>query len=159
MGVDRASVPPGYLMHIMTVGRGARATLCGREGTHIVNALHRDVSGADKTLCDTCLCGVLGRKRVILFAPDEFPTDYAFARRPDLSSEKLRPLVDLPEQEAWKKLEELATSDGVRGGVFDLGPGRFLFVPHGWWHAVQPIDDFTFITGPSHLSDRAVAMQ
>ena len=36
-------------------------------------------------------------------------------------------------------------------------PGMFVFVPHGWWHAVRPIDDFTFITGPSQLSNLGVS--
>lgn len=35
-----------------------QATLCGREGLHIVNSLHRDVSKC-KRLCDTGLCGSL----------------------------------------------------------------------------------------------------
>ncbi|CAE7512190.1 retsat [Symbiodinium natans] len=60
--VDRSTIPTGYMMHIMSVGNGVKATLCGREGLHIVNSLHRDVSKC-KRLCDTGLCGVVGRKR------------------------------------------------------------------------------------------------
>jgi len=153
--VDRSTIPKGYMMHIMSVGNGVKATLCGRENVHIINSLHRDVSKC-KRLCDTCLCGVVGRKRVILFAPDEFPADPSFARKPDMSSSKLQSLTQLPEEEAWRKLEELASREDVKGGVLNLEPGKFFFVPHGWWHAVRPIDDFTFITGPSQLSNFGV---
>jgi len=55
-----------------------------------------------------------------------------------------------------EKLEELASREDVKGGVLNLEPGKFFFVPHGWWHAVRPIDDFTFITGPSQLSNFGV---
>ena len=56
--VDKSTIPTGYMMHIMSVGNGVKATLCGREGLHIVNSLHRDVSKC-KRLCDTGLCGHL----------------------------------------------------------------------------------------------------
>ena len=56
--VDKSTIPTGYMMHIMSVGNGVKATLCGREGLHIVNSLHRDVSKC-KRLCDTGLCGDL----------------------------------------------------------------------------------------------------
>ena len=29
---------------------------------------------------------------------------------------------------------------------------RFIFIPHGWWHALRPLDDVTVISGPSKLS-------
>ena len=56
--VEKSTIPTGYMMHIMSVGNGVKATLCGREGLHIVNSLHRDVSKC-KRLCDTGLCGDL----------------------------------------------------------------------------------------------------
>lgn len=153
---EKAAIPKGYMMHIVSVGRGVKATLCGRENNHIVNALHRDISKCGQ-LCDTCLCGVVGRKRVVLFAPDEFHETSGWARKPDLTSHNLHALTHLPEAEAWRKLEELASRPDVAGGALTLEPGRFVFVPHGWWHAVQPVDGFTFITGPSRLSGLAVA--
>jgi len=153
--IDKSSIPSGYMMHILTSGDGARSTLCGPEGLHIVNALHRDVSKC-KRLCNTCLCGVIGRKKVILLAPDEFPADSGWQRRPDLVSHELHPLPQLPEEEAWRRLEEYASRPSVLGGVVTLEPGRFVFVPFGWWHAVRPLDPFTFITGPSQLSHASV---
>lgn len=154
--VDRSTIPTGYMMHIMSVGNGVEATLCGREGLHIVNSLHRDVSKC-KRLCDTGLCGVVGRKRVIVFPPDAFPSSTTVLRSPDMTCDMLRPLCDMPEEEAWSRLEEMAQQPGSKGGVVDLEPGMFFFIPHGWWHAVRPIDDFTFITGPSQLSGLGVA--
>ena len=29
---------------------------------------------------------------------------------------------------------------------------RLIFIPHGWWHALRPLDDVTVISGPSKLS-------
>jgi len=153
--VDHRTIPKGYMMHIVSVGYGVDATICGRENLHIVNALHRDVSKC-RRLCDTCLTGVIGRKRVILFAPDQFPADSRRPRRPDMTSSELHPLSYMPEEEAWTKLEQLASRDDVMGGVFNLEPGQFIFVPHGWWHAVKPLDAFTLITGPSQLSTLGV---
>lgn len=153
--VDKSTIPTGYMMHIMSVGNGVKATLCGREGLHIVNSLHRDVSKC-KRLCDTGLCGVVGRKRVVLLAPDVFPASGKVLRSPDMECPHLKPLANLPEEEAWQRLEALAKTPG-KGGVLDLEPGMFVFVPHGWWHAVRPIDDFTFITGPSQLSNLGVS--
>ncbi|CAJ1375227.1 unnamed protein product [Effrenium voratum] len=150
--VDHSLIPTGYMMHIMSVGSGVKATLCGREGLPIVNSLHRDVSKC-KRLCDTGLCGVVGRKRVLLFAPDAFPASSKVLRSPDMDCEELRALSGLAEEEAWQRMEQLARA---KGGVLDLMPGQFVFVPHGWWHAVRPIDDFTFITGPSQLSNLGV---
>eukprot|EP00931_Biecheleriopsis_adriatica_P089102 TRINITY_DN63285_c0_g1_i1.p1 TRINITY_DN63285_c0_g1~~TRINITY_DN63285_c0_g1_i1.p1 ORF type:complete len:448 (-),score=98.63 TRINITY_DN63285_c0_g1_i1:58-1401(-) len=151
--VERGSMPEGYMQHIVTVGHGLQATMGG--GTHISSALHRDVSKC-KRLCDTCLIGVVGRKRALLFAPDEFKVDSTWARSPDFSEHPLRFIKQLPDDEAWAKMEEYASRDDVIGGVLDLEPGMCVFVPHGWWHAVKPVDGFTFITGPSRLSPIAV---
>merc|ERR1711877_64577 len=100
--------------HILTVGRGVDATLGA--GDTIVNALHRDVSKC-RRLCDTCLVGVVGRKRVIYFAPDEFDVDVGFPRKPDMASHNLHEISSLPEYAAWAKMEELASRSDVLGGV------------------------------------------
>ena len=65
--VDKSTIPTGYMMHIMSVGNGVKATLCGREGLHIVNSLHRDVSKC-KRLCDTGLCGDLHERNTVVLS-------------------------------------------------------------------------------------------
>ncbi|CAK0868513.1 unnamed protein product, partial [Prorocentrum cordatum] len=95
--VAQATIPQGYMEHIVTVGRGVEATLGA--GDSIVNALHRDVSKC-RRLCDTLLIGVVGRKRVIFFAPDEFDVDVSFPRKPDFSSHNLRDMTGMTEHEA-----------------------------------------------------------
>lgn len=70
--VDKSTIPTGYMMHIMSVGNGVKATLCGREGLHIVNSLHRDVSKC-KRLCDTGLCGDLHERNTVLSRLDHKP--------------------------------------------------------------------------------------
>jgi len=154
--LEHESIPQGYLMHILSVGNGNRATCFGGENEHMVKSIHRDVSREKPfRLTSAILCSVTGRKRAILFAPDEFPSSGHQTPRNPLygSSEKLRPILELPEDEAWQAMEDLAQRDDVIGGVLNLEPGNFVFIPHGWWHAVKPIDEFAFVTGPCHAAD------
>ena len=43
-------------------------------------------------------------------------------------------------------------ADALTDFVLRAMPLRFVFIPHGWWHALRPLDDVTVITGPSKLS-------
>mmetsp|Transcript_72374 Transcript_72374/g.233945 ORF Transcript_72374/g.233945 Transcript_72374/m.233945 type:complete len:353 (-) Transcript_72374:14-1072(-) len=137
-----------FLGHIVSVGVGSRATIA-KEGS-ILRTLHRDWRGTH--MVDSVLNGCVGRKRVILFAPDEIAPREGAPWAPNFDSERLRGLHELKEEgEAWRGLEALAKRHDVSGGVIDLGPGEFLFMPHGWWHALRPLDDLTVLTGPSKL--------
>jgi len=149
--MDYSSIPRGYCMHILTAGRGNTATIFA--GNEL--PLHRDVSNEKpRRLCDTILAGVTGRKRVLLFAPDEFPASASKPRTPAYAeTEKLQPLLGMSQEEAWSAMERLASREDIIGGIMTLEPGKFVLIPFGWWHAVRPMDDFSFITGPCHSAD------
>ncbi|CAE7309008.1 unnamed protein product [Symbiodinium natans] len=150
--------PPGWRMtnwnacfcgHILTIGMGAGATIYG-EGSHALQNLHRD--WLDTRLVDTCIAGCVGRKRIILLAPDEVKPRPGDSSRPALDVGWLRPLREMPSEEAWQAMEDHAQRSDVSGGAMDITPGMFIFIPHGWWHALRPLDDVTVISGPSKLS-------
>lgn len=136
------------LGYVVTVGCGSRATSVGLDP--ILQNIHRD--WRDDYLVDICLVGCVGRKRIIFFAPDELEPNTAAPWIPNLDSPRLQDLQKLPDEEVWAGLEALALRSDISGGFVDLGPGEFIFMPHGWWHAVRPIDPFTVITGPAQLS-------
>jgi len=143
-----------HLMHIVTVGvEGASMLGSGR----VLEALHFDTS--DKLeLVDSALCGCVGKKRVVVFAPDELDMSEDEPWKLDVNSEKLREIAILSDDEAWAALEALAQRDNVSGAVLDLEPGKFVFVPHGWWHMVRPLEPFTVITGPGKASSVQIAL-
>ncbi|CAE7374629.1 unnamed protein product [Symbiodinium pilosum] len=119
------------------------------EGSHALQNLHRDWK--ETSLVDTCIAGCVGRKRAWL-APDEVTPREGDSSRPALDLGWLRPLRGLPNEDAWQAMEAHAQNPNVCGGAMDITPGMFVFIPHGWWHALRPLDDVTVITGPSKLS-------
>ncbi len=80
-----------------------------------------------------CLVQVLGEKRVTLFSPDQRELLYPAVGtpRPHLS------LVDLrnPDVQRFPRFEH------ARAERFTLGPGDMLYLPPGWWHEVESLDD------------------
>jgi hypothetical protein len=80
------------------------------------------------------LAQIFGRKRVILFSPDE--------------SKNLYPGVDLPMPHC-SRVDVFAPDFGAfpryseaiqRKLVLDLNPGDILYLPKGWWHAVESVN-------------------
>eukprot|EP00415_Alexandrium_ostenfeldii_P000512 UN0512 len=73
-----------------------------------------------------------GRKRFILFPPEDWPHLYPFPVHHDLDR---RSMVDLDSPNTddhpnWK---------GAHGHVVELGPGDALYIPPFWWHHVQSV--------------------
>ncbi len=91
-------------------GRGARVQM------------HFDVD-----LAETVLCQFGGRKRVILFAPEETPhlyrVPFSFSAKFDLA----------PEAPDYEKFPALARAHGA---IAELGHGDALYIPPGYWHYV-----------------------
>lgn len=90
-------------------------------------------------LTNNLLVQVVGRKRVIMVSPDEWPRLYndrhVFSLIKDLAA------IDEP-FEAARDIGALA---------FDLEPGDALFIPIAWWHQVRSLDFSVSITYTNFL--------
>ncbi|CAE7470409.1 retsat [Symbiodinium pilosum] len=137
-----------FTNHIITVGRGTRATISGDD--HEIHCIHRDWENG---LLDSMLLGAVGRKEVILLAPDELGTDPRMPWKSNPNCDRASDLRGREGEDFWSALRQLAQREDVRGGRVELGPGDALFIPHGWWHAVRPLDPFTVITGLAKRPD------
>jgi hypothetical protein len=98
-------------------GRGARVQM------------HFDID-----LAHTFLCHFGGRKRVILFAPEQTPHLY---RVPFSFSTVFDVAPEAPDYEKFPALGE------ARGEIAELGHGDALYIPSGYWHYVL-YDDIGF---------------
>ena len=102
---------------------------------------------------DVFLCHFGGRKRVILFPPDQTPylyrVPFSFSARFDLAP-------DAPDYAAFPALAH------ARGAIADLGHGDALYIPPGYWHYVR-YDDIGFSlslrTLPGTARDLAAALR
>ena len=76
---------------------------------------------------DVFLCHFGGRKRVVLFAPDQTPylyrVPFSFSARFDLTPES-------PDYDTFPALAR------ARGEIAELGHGDALYIPPGYWHYV-----------------------
>lgn len=90
-------------------------------------------------LTNNLLVQVVGRKRVILVSPDEWPNLYndrhVFSMVKDLAA------IEEP-FEAAREVGALA---------FDMEPGDALFIPIAWWHQVRSLDFSVSITYTNFL--------
>jgi hypothetical protein len=93
-------------------------------------------------LNDNIACAVAGRRRFILFPPDQTRNLYVgpFERTPAGPPVSMVSIIgpDLERHprfpEAWAAAE-----------VADLEPGDALFIPYMWWHHVQSLDRFSVL--------------
>jgi ribosomal protein L16 Arg81 hydroxylase len=83
---------------------------------------------------DLFLCHFGGRKRVILFAPDQTPYLY---RVPFSFSARFDVAPDAPDYDTFPALAR------ARGTIAELGHGDALYIPPGYWHYVV-YDDIGF---------------
>lgn len=88
----------------------------------------------DIDLADICLCHFGGRKRVMLFSPEQ--TRYMY-RVPFSFSSLFDVSWDAPDFEKYPALRRL------RGESAVLEHGDVLYIPPGWWHFVE-YDDVSF---------------
>jgi hypothetical protein len=81
----------------------------------------------DVDFADVFLCHFGGRKRVVLFAPDQTPylyrVPFSFSARFDLAPES-------PDYDTFPALAR------ARGEIAELGHGDALYIPPGYWHYV-----------------------
>jgi len=88
----------------------------------------------DVDFADVFLCHFGGKKRVILFPPDQTPylyrVPFSFSSRFDLAP-------DAPDYDTFPALAR------ARGEVAELGHGDAIYIPPGYWHYVL-YDDIGF---------------
>ena len=73
-----------------------------------------------------------GRKRFILFAPDDWPALFPFPVHHDYDR-RCGVDLDLPHSRHASRLRR------ARGMVVELQPGDVLYIPPYWWHHVQTL--------------------
>mmetsp|Transcript_99958 Transcript_99958/g.182327 ORF Transcript_99958/g.182327 Transcript_99958/m.182327 type:complete len:512 (-) Transcript_99958:272-1807(-) len=73
-----------------------------------------------------------GKKRFIIFSPDNWSSLYPFPLHHDLDR---RSQVDFDKPD-YEKFPEFK---GARGTLVELNPGDALYIPPYWWHHVQSI--------------------
>jgi hypothetical protein len=94
---------------------------CGRQS---VTSLHYHPHG------EAFACAILGEKRFVLYAPEQFPYLYphAFYDR-DFACSRI-PNVDHVDTSQFPRFQQARPVEAV------LRPGEMLYIPIHWWHAV-----------------------
>lgn len=104
-------------------------------GNRVRTAPHYDMS-------ENVACNVAGRRRFILFPPDQIanlylgPMELTPAGTPTSLVDPMNPDMDrFPRfAEAWSHAQTVT-----------LEPGDALYIPYGWWHAVDSLDTFNIL--------------
>jgi hypothetical protein len=104
-------------------------------GNRVRTATHYDLS-------ENVACNVSGRRRFILFPPEQIanlylgPLELTPAGTPTSLVDPLAPDLDrFPRfAEAWKHAQTAT-----------LEPGDAIYIPYGWWHAVDSLDSFNIL--------------
>ena len=93
-------------------------------------------------LNDNIACAVAGRRRFILFPPDQTRNLYIgpFERTPAGPPVSMVSLLE-PDPERHPRFAEAWAA----AEVADLEPGDALFIPYMWWHHVQSLDRFSVL--------------
>ena len=91
---------------------------------------------------DNIACAVAGRRRVILFPPDQTRNLYIgpFERTPAGPPVSMVSVVEPDLERHPRFVEAWAAAE-----VADLEPGDALFIPYMWWHHVQSLDRFSVL--------------
>ncbi|XP_039611163.1 HSPB1-associated protein 1 homolog [Polypterus senegalus] len=112
-------------------GRDGRASTLwiGTEGAN--TPCHLDTYGCNLVL------QVQGRKRWLLFPPDDTP--YLYPTRIPYEESSVFSKVNV----ANADLQRFPAFINSRAHVVTLHPGQVLFIPRHWWHYVESIDPFT----------------
>lgn len=85
---------------------------------------------------DGFLYQIMGRKKVIMYAPDQAPYLY-----PMRAYNNYQPCWVKPEAPDYNRFPEFAKAQGIE---VVLHPGELLIQPAGWFHAVYCLDSPTF---------------
>ena len=98
-------------------------------------AIHNDVS-------QNIACVAGGRRRFTLFPPDQGVNLYIEREKPSPAGRPIS-LVNLrsPDFNEYPRY-----TDALEAGCeAELGPGDAIFIPTGWWHGVEALDDVNLL--------------
>lgn len=123
-------------------------------GTESIAAAHFD---QPKNLA----CCVLGKRRFLLFPPDQIANLYPGPLSPTPGGQVVT-MADLnnPDFEKYPRLEEAFR----HAQVAELAPGDGLYYPSMWWHEVQSYDrfnvmvNFWWMTAPAYMGSAMDAL-
>lgn len=91
---------------------------------------------------DNIACAVKGRRRFILFPPDQIENLYPGPLSPTPGGQAIS-MVNFydPDYQVHPKFK-LAVEKGI---VAELEPGDAIFIPSMWWHQVEGLDNFNIL--------------
>jgi hypothetical protein len=107
-------------------GSGPLQMWLGSRCDRLVTGLHREISSA-------LLFQVIGRKRLLLYSPDQ--ESVVYGRRAYRNYQACWVDPDRPNPSRFAAFSE------ARALVVDLLPGQALLIPAGWYHCAYAIDD------------------
>jgi ribosomal protein L16 Arg81 hydroxylase len=91
-------------------------------------------SGLHYDMMHNVVAQIVGRRRVVLFAPEEARRLYAYPVR-SLAWHHSPIRVEEPD------LERFPAFAGARRFEVEIGRGEMLFIPKGWWHHFASVED------------------
>lgn len=100
---------------------------------------NRTTAAAHYDLSNNMACCAVGRRRFILFPPEQVHNLYPGPLEPTPGGQAVT-MADLhnPDLERYPRLE-LALAEAQ---VAEMEPGDLLFYPSMWWHQVEALDEF-----------------
>jgi hypothetical protein len=93
-------------------------------------------------LWENIACVAVGRRRFILFPPEQLPNLYVgpLDNTPAGTPVSMVPLVD-PDLERYPRYREALAA----AQVAELGPGDAIYIPYMWWHGVLALEPFNIL--------------
>lgn len=103
----------------------------GSRSPNLVTGLHREVASP-------FLAQVIGRKRLVLYSPDQ--SELLYGRKAYRTYQQCWVNQQFPKHDQFPRFRE------ARPLVIDLEPGQILLIPPAWYHCAYALDDVLSIS-------------